>query len=334
MISLLAQTTQSFWMPPEASTVADDVDGLFYFISAITLISFFAVAIAMVIFAIKYRHRPGREHADRLPAHSTALELTWTMVPTAIVIMVFYFAFRVYLHMSVLPPNAYEIQVTSQMWNWSFTYPNGYTGNELHVPVNVPVRLVLSSNDVIHSLYVPQFRVKKDAVPQRFNRMWFQATQLGEFDIYCAEYCGQQHSLMRSKVVVHEKENFDKWLEEASNWEKRMTPLEAGRMLAHSNGCIQCHSEDGSVKTGPTFKDLFGKQEPLTNGTSVLVDENYITESLYDPAAKVVRGYTVQMSSYEGRLNQRDVGAIITYLKSISVTGGTTTPTTAPAPTQ
>jgi len=334
MSLILAQTPKGggFWMPPDASTIAGDVDGLFTFIFWITTFFFLLVLALLVALVLKYRYRKGvREEPEYAPAHSTALELTWTIIPTVIVILVFYFGFRSYLHMAVTPPDAYEIQVTASMWNWSFTYPNGYVGNELHVPVNTPVRLILGSRDVIHSLFVPQFRVKKDVVPGRYNQFWFQATQLSPsdgFDLYCAEYCGQAHSEMRSRVFVHEMSDYKKWLEDASNWEKRMSPVQAGEMLVKSNGCIQCHSLDGNAKNGPTFKDLFGKDEPMADGSTVRVDENYMRESLYDPAAKVVRGFTVQMQSYRGRLRDRDMDAIIAYMKSIS---GNYKATTLPA---
>jgi cytochrome c oxidase subunit 2 len=319
---LLAQTAPGgFWMPPQASTVADDVDGLFYFIFWITVFFFVLILTLMIFFVVKYRYREGRENPERAPAHSTALELTWTIIPTVLVLMIFYYGFQGFLRMSIAPPNAYEIQVTASMWSWSFTYPNGHVNNELHIPVNMPVRLVLSSTDVIHALYVPQFRVKRDAVPGRYNRFWFEATQVSGpdgFDIYCAEYCGQKHSKMRSKVVVHEPSEFTKWLDEASDPYKRMTDLEAGKMFVNTTGCLQCHSVDGSKGNGPSFKDLFGKQEHMSDGSSVQVDENYVRESVYDPAAKIVQGYGLQMSSYRGRLKDRDVNAIILYLKSIS----------------
>jgi cytochrome c oxidase subunit 2 len=328
---LLAQTGDGgFWMPRQASTVSDDVDGVFAFIYWITAFFFVLILVLMLVLVIKYRHRPSRPDAERAPAHSTALELTWTIIPTVLVLMVFYFGFRGFLEMSVAPPNSYEIQVEASMWNWKFQYPNGVVSDQLHLPVGVPVRLVLDSRDVIHSLFVPQFRVKKDAVPGRFNRFWVQATQEGEFDIYCAEYCGQNHSKMLSKVIVHDLAGYRTWLDEAANWEKRMTPAEAGIMLLRSNGCIVCHSVDGSPATGPTFKDLWGRPEPLADGSSVIVDEPYFYESLYDPAAKVVRGYTVQMTTYKGRLKERDINAMIAYLKTISTHHKSVLPATAP----
>lgn len=322
-----------FWMPPQASTVSDEVDGLFYFIFWITVFFFVLILTLMIWFVIKYRYREGRETPERAPAHSTALELTWTVIPTVLVLMIFYYGFRGFLKMSIAPPNAYEIQVTASMWNWSFTYPNGHVNNELHIPVDIPVRLVLNSTDVIHSLYVPAFRVKRDAVPGRYNRFWFKATQLSPpegFDIYCAEYCGRGHSKMLSKVVVHDGEDFKKWLADAADPYKRMTDLQAGEMFVKTLGCLQCHSLDGSKGYGPTFKDLFGRQEPMSDGSSIQVDENYVRESLYDPGAKIVQRFGLQMSSYRGRLKDRDVNAIILYLKSISSHSKSEPPASAP----
>ena len=352
MNCLLAATSGGFWMPQRASTVAPEVDGLFNFIMWVTIFFFFLILALTVVFVIKYRYREGAAPPEKTAAHSTALELTWTVIPTIIVLMIFYFGFRGYLHMEVAPPDAYEINVNGKTWNWEFTYPNQHVDSELHIPVKTPIRVVLSSQDVIHSLFIPQFRVKKDAVPGRYNRFWFEATEttpLGPdgkpdpnqaFDIYCAEYCGQSHSDMRAKVIVHTPEDYRRWLEDASNWQKSMTPLEAGKMFVNTRGCLTCHSVDGSRSTGPTWKDLFGRDEPMSDGTTVHVDENYIRESLYEPAAKVVAGYTVQMQSYKGSLKEEDVGAIIAYMKSISshykgdqlpAAAGATQPTTAPA---
>jgi cytochrome c oxidase subunit II len=334
---ILAQTApRGFWMPPQASTVSDEVDSLFYFVFWITVFFLVLILTLMIWFVIRYRHREGREDAERAPAHSTALELTWTVIPTVLVLMIFYYGFRGFLKMSIAPPDAYEIQVTASSWNWSFTYPDGTVANELNIPKGVPIRLVLSTpeRDVIHSFYVPQFRVKRDAVPGRYNRVWFEATQLSPpegFDIYCAEYCGQQHSKMRTKLIVHEPDGFKAWLEDAANWEKRMSPVEAGQMFVKNMGCLQCHSVDGSKNTAPTFKDLFGSQRPMADKSSVPADENYIRESIYDPGAKIAEGFSLQMSSYRGRLKDKDVNAIIAYLKSISSHYQSSLPASGPA---
>jgi len=188
----------SFYMPPQASTVAPDVDWLFNFILGITIFFCALIFTGMLVFGIKYRHRPGHEGGEA-PGHSTGLELTWTIIPTIIVLVVFFFGFRGFLNMAVVPPNSYEIIVQSKMWNWAFQYPNGTVTSELHVPKDRPIRLVLTSDDVIHSFYIPAFRTQKMSVPGRYNRAWFQATQTGTIPIYCAQYCGTNHSEMLSK---------------------------------------------------------------------------------------------------------------------------------------
>lgn len=341
MMQLLADNAgRSFWMPQQASTVSGEVDNLFYFILWICVIFFLIIAVAMVAFVIKYRHRPGHERAESSVTHSTALELTWTVIPTILVLMIFYFGFRGYMDMTVAPRDSYEIGVLGQTWSWSFTYPNGYThGKELHIPKGVPIRCVLTSQDVIHSLYLPHQRVKKDAVPGRYNRFWFTATEAGEFPIYCAEYCGTSHSEMLGKLIVHETvQDFNDWLEKSSDWEKAgIPPIEAGKKFWEGR-CKQCHSDDGSAGTGPSFKDLWGREEEMTDGTKIVVDENYVHESILNPQARIVKGFGNVMPSFKGQLKDpRDINAIIAYLKSISthtkkdalpVAGGATQPAT------
>jgi cytochrome c oxidase subunit 2 len=311
----------SFWMPRQSSTVARDVDNLFDFVFWLSVFFFVLITLMIIVFIIKYRHREGVTR-DPAAGHSTALELTWTLIPTVLVLVIFYIGFRGFMDMSVEPPNSYEIAVKGQMWTWGYTYENRYASldGKLHVPVNVPVRLILSSEDVIHSYYIPAFRVKKDVVPGRFNRMWFKATETGEFDVYCAEYCGQQHSRMLSNVVVHTMPDFEKWLEDTKDWTKVMSPLDAGKMLYETSGCTQCHSIDGKVIVGPTFKDLFGNQVPIVGQGNVLADENYIRESILTPQAKIHQGFgpPSPMPSFLGRFNDNDIGAIIAYMKSIS----------------
>jgi cytochrome c oxidase subunit 2 len=215
------------------------------------------------------------------------------------------------------PDNAYEVQVTGQKWNWLFTYPGGYVDPDLHVPVDTPVRLVLSSQDVIHSFFVPAFRIKRDVVPGRYNKTWFQSEKPGSYQVFCAEYCGTSHSTMLAKVVVHEPGQFERWLAEASNFLDKMPPEEAGEKLYLQRGCPQCHSVDGKPSTGPTFAGLFGSSVALSGGGSVGVDEDYIRTSILEPSAQVVAGYEPVMPSFQGRLNDREIDAIIAYLKTL-----------------
>jgi cytochrome c oxidase subunit 2 len=307
----------SFWMPPQASTVAHHVDWLFQFILGISIFFFLLIVVLMLVFVVKYRRREGHE-AEASPSHNMALEITWSVIPIILVVVIFYFGFKGFLDMSTAPANAYEILVDGQKWNWTFNYPNGYADANLHVPVDRPVRLVMSSADVIHSLYVPAFRIKMDVVPGRYSKAWFEATAPGEYELFCAEYCGTGHSDMIAKVVVHPVGEFETWLESASNFLETMTPVDAGRKLYQIRGCQQCHSVDGSAKTGPSLFGIFGHSQPLTDGSSVVVDENYVRQSILDPASQVVAGYEPVMPTYQGRIKDEEITVIIEYLKSLS----------------
>ena len=310
---------RSPWMPPRVSTVAHHVDWLFNFILAISVFFFLLIVVLMVVFVIRYRRREGRQ-AEASPSHNMALELTWTVIPLVLVVVIFFFGFRGFLDMTTAPANAYEILVDGQKWNWSFTYPNGYVDSNLHVPVQRPVRLVMTSADVIHSLYVPAFRIKSDVVPGRYSKAWFEATEPGQYELFCAEYCGTSHSDMIAQVIVHPPGEFERWLEQASDFLETMTPVEAGLKLFQIRGCQQCHSVDGIAKTGPSLLGVFGRTRALAEGGSVVADENYIRESILEPAAKVVAGFEPVMPTYQGRIKDEEITAIVEYLKSLSGT--------------
>jgi cytochrome c oxidase subunit 2 len=331
MLTFLAQ---SAYLPPKASTVAPYVDLLFNAILFITAFFCLLIFVMMGVFAFKYRHRPGNEGGES-PGHSTALELTWTIIPTIIVLVIFYYGFKGFLNETVVPPNAYEINVQSRMWNWGFVYPNGHVDPELHIPKDRPIRLVLTSDDVIHSLYIPAFRVQKMTVPGRYNRFWVEATQAGDFPVYCAQYCGTNHAEMITKCIVHEQADFNAWLEVASNPEKQsgFTPARAGEQIMKARGCFQCHSMDGSASTGPTLKDAFGRTEALSDGSTITVDENYIRESIYYPQKKIVKGFGPVMPAFLGSLKDREIDWIIAYLKNNSAhfqAGDAPAPASAP----
>jgi cytochrome c oxidase subunit II len=310
----------TFWMPTQASTVAPDVDWLFYFIMYLCYFFFFLIAFLMFWFAWKYRFRKGHEKPAAPASHNTALELLWTFPPLFVVLFIAYQGFADYMNMVVPPANAYNIQVTGRKWSWSFVYPNQTITNELHIPKDVPVLLTITSEDVLHSLFIPAFRLKKDAVPGRFNQFWVQATQAGTFDVNCAEYCGRDHSKMLSKAVVYETpQMFNDWLRDASVWEPKMSFVERGAQLWQQRGCNSCHSVDGTANTGPTWQNLYGSQRQFGNGAeSTVADENYIRESIFYPGRRIVQGYTNQMPSYLGQLSENDVLALIWYMRSIS----------------
>ena len=313
----LAQEKPSFWLPRPASATAAEVDSVFALIYWISVVFFALIVGLLVWFVIRYRKRAGHEEAVGRATHNTALEIVWSVIPTLLVILIFWRGFKAFMDMATPPQNAYEVLVTGQKWKWSFTYPNGYVDEMLHVPVDVPVRLVLASEDVIHSFFVPDFRIKKDAVPGRYTKAWFQAKAPGEHDIFCAEYCGTSHSDMRSSVIVHPPGEFEKWLDGAANFLDKLPPAEAGQKLYTSRGCAQCHSADGRAGIGPTFKRLWNHPVPLKGGGTVVADENYVRESILEPQAKIVAGFDPVMPTYKGRLKDQEITKIVEYLKSL-----------------
>jgi cytochrome c oxidase subunit 2 len=315
---ILADTGPTFWFPPQGSTVAHDVDWLFYEILWISIFFFVVIVALMLWFVVKYRRRTGHSEQPS-PHHNTALELTWSVGPLLLSLVIFYEGFVGFLDLTIQPANTYDIQVTGQKWKWLFTYPNGHVDEVLHVPGDRATHLIMSSEDVIHSLFIPDFRVKKDVVPGRFSHLWFQPTAEaeGEHELFCTEYCGTSHSNMITKAIVHPAGGFDRWLSDAALAELNAAPAEAGQRLYGSRGCAQCHSVDGKAGTGPSFKGIFDTQQPLTTGTSVLADENYIRESILEPQAKVVAGFSPVMPTYAGRLSDREIVALIEYIKTL-----------------
>ena len=314
---LLAAAGGTFWLPEAKSTFAQNVDGAFYFIYWICVFFFLLILAMAIFFIVKYRRKGEEPHPEPSPHHSTLLELLWSGIPLLLVLGIFVMGFRGFLDMRTPPDGAYEVRVIAQKWNWSFTYPNGYEDAELHVPAGEPVRLVMTSLDVIHSFYVPDFRTKMDVVPGRYTDVWFEAPLPGESPIYCAEYCGTNHSQMLSKVIVHERAEFDAWLATASDWMSAMSPEEAGAALYDRKGCKQCHSVDGTPGVAPTFKDSFGAGRQFTDGSSGTMDENYIRESILNPQAKVVAGFQPVMPTFQGRFNEQELAAMIAYIKSL-----------------
>lgn len=221
--------------------------------------------------------------------------------------------------MAVPPKDAIEIKVTGQRWLWTFDYPDGQTSaGELVVPADRPVKLLMSSTDVIHSFYVPAFRLKKDVLPNRYTVLWFEAAGVGNYELYCAEYCGQGHSQMLGNVRVLSEREFQDWLEKG---EQETTggqaPVQLGEKLYKSRACYTCHTTDGADKVGPSFKGVFGHQVTFSDGKTLIVDENYLRESILNPHAKVVKGFQPVMPTYQGVLKDREVDALIAYIKSL-----------------
>ncbi|MCB9781016.1 MAG: cytochrome c oxidase subunit II [Alphaproteobacteria bacterium] len=311
-----ARAEGTFWMPEQASTFAEEVDWIYYFIYWIDVLFFFLVIGAMVYFAIRYRAKTGKERTSPLKG-SHSLELAWSAIPGLILLSFFWFGFQTYMDMQVPPKDALNIRVTGQKWNWSFEYPDygirqgGDQG--LVVPSGQPVMLTMSSVDVLHSFYIPDFRVKKDVVPNRYSTIWFEAKGTGDHQVFCTEYCGDDHSRMLTKVHVMEPAKFREWVRDNKADDG---PVD-GQSLFSSMGCIGCHSIDGSKLVGPSLKGKYGTDEQLTDGSTVAIDDNYIRESIMVPGAKVVAGYAPQMPPYQGRLNDEEVNALIDYIKTL-----------------
>ncbi|MEQ8848975.1 cytochrome c oxidase subunit II [Botrimarina sp.] len=309
-------------LPPAASTGAAAVDDLFWFITGVCLACAGPIVAVMAGFVWAYRARDWGSGAHTI-THHNGLEAAWSIAPAIVVAIVFYRGMTGYLDFRTEPVGAYEVRVRAQKWNWSFEYPNGYIDPDLHVPAGRPVRLLMTSADVIHSVYIPAFRLKMDCVPGRFSSAWFEApepTPPGHsHPLYCAEYCGVNHSGMLAHVVVHEQEEFDQWLAEAGDLTKRLPPLEAGKLLYERRGCQQCHSTDGTRRPGggPSFRGAFGTESELTSGETVAVDENYLRESILNPMAKVRAGYRPVMPSFQGQLSESEVDALVAFIKSL-----------------
>ncbi len=309
--------------PKITSSYGKEVDNTFWFIFWISLFFFLIIQIAMFYFIIKYRNRKEEEVANI--EGNNVLEIVWTIIPTIILIVIFFYGVYVFDNFQRRPPaNAMEIKVIAHQWWWEFQYPNGYsTRDTLVVPLNKPVKLVMTSQDVIHSFFVRNFRIKEDAVPGRYTWLWFKATEVGIYEVQCAEYCGTLHSKMIGYIKVIDREEFNNWLASVSK-EMELTatlsPAERGKRLIQNKGCTACHSIDGSPLVGPTFKGLYGHEAVVVEGGTekkVVADENYLRESILNPNAKIVKGFQAIMPSYQGQLSENDILDIIEYLKTL-----------------
>jgi cytochrome c oxidase subunit 2 len=321
MWPLLADKPATFWFPEQASTFAKEVDSFYFFIYYLSLAFFIPIVIAMVLFVIWYRRRPGYEGSSEA-WHNNLLEVTWTVVPTLLVVWIFVRGTEGYLDMMRPPSDTIDINVTARKWAWTFQYPNGALSDELHVPNNKAVRLRMRSDDVLHSLFIPAFRCKTDVVPGRLTTMWFQAIKEGQYDLYCAEYCGEKHSQMHADVLVHSVEQYDKWVEEANR--PPVEPVAHGLWLYNRVGCKGCHSlEENKVIVGPSFSKSFGSTQQMFGGGTQTVDENYIRESILEPQKRTRAGFerAAQMQSFQGKLKEDELLALIALIQSLKEGG-------------
>ncbi len=316
MDAALAALAGAGFLPARGSTAAEHVDRVFAFIFWVSAFFLALIVLLTVVFVLRYRRRASRPEPEASPSHDTRLELVWTAIPLALVAVMFWMSTRTYLEMTEAGPGAspLRVQVTGRRWSWWFDHPGGKGGPELHLVAGRPAELVLSSNDVIHSLYVPEFRLKQDAVPGRFTRMTFTPTSPGRFQILCAEFCGTDHSRMEAAVVVHpDQASFDAWAREGVGPDVSL--VELGKRVFAQKGCAGCHSLDGSRRVGPTMKGLWSREEALAGGGTVRVDEEYVRESLLKPGAKVVAGFPNVMPPVP--LEEREIQALVAYLQSL-----------------
>ncbi len=301
--------------PEVASTIARSVDLLYFFLTAVAVFFSILIFACIVYFAVKYRRQPGRA-AEQVQG-AIGLEIAWAAVPFLITIVMFTWGSSLYIANSRVPQQAMDIYVVGRQWMWKIQHPSGRREiNELHVPVGQAIKLTLASQDVIHSFYIPAFRVKQDVLPGRYVTMWFQATRTGEFHLFCAEYCGTSHSGMIGRVVVMQPEDFEKWLGGVTE----ETPVQAGERLFSEFNCINCHAT-GSRQRCPQLGGLYGREVELEGGGRTTFDEPYIRESIIAPNAKVVKGYSPLMPSYRGQISEEQILDLIAYIRSLTPEG-------------
>jgi cytochrome c oxidase subunit 2 len=325
------------FLPEQASSIAADIDGLHMFIFTVMTGLAAIVGLLSLYFIVRYRRRGDPGPRPRIVAPAW-LELGVAGSLLALFCFWWFLSYEQYLRMNRPPPDSDAIYVTGKQWMWKFDYAGGpSSAGVLYVPLGRPVKLLITSRDVIHSFYVPEFRLKQDAVPGRYTTVWFEATRTGTFELMCAEFCGTGHSRMHAKVEVLEPREFDRWLEGQSVEAAvaQGTPLggegeaiverslaERGRQAAAEHGCLRCHTTDGQPHIGPTWLGLFGSFETLSGGDTVRVDEAYVTESMMDPEAKVVAGFAPVMPTFQGRIRPAETAAIIEFMKALRDTVG------------
>jgi cytochrome c oxidase subunit 2 len=307
---------RSILLPPEGSAYAAQHDTFFIAIVLLSVFFFLLIAGLVTYFVWRYRRRGAMDITPNM-TYNYQLEIVWTVIPLIIVIGIFFWGFHGFVNATTAPGDSMEVQVIARKWLWQFEYPDGTrTINELHVPVGRPVRLIMSSEDVIHSFYVPSFRIKKDVVPNMYTELWFQPREEGVHQLLCAEYCGTGHSDMMGKIYVDSEAKFQEWQEMGDATTRDMPLADLGAMLYESRGCNVCHSLDGTRLDGPSFQGIFGETHQFSDGTSVVVDENYIRQSILEPQAKIRSGFQGIMPTFQGLLRDREISALVEFIKA------------------
>jgi cytochrome c oxidase subunit 2 len=338
------------FLPEQRSSVAQEIDALHYFVIGVTVAGSVAVAVAVFYVLVRYREGAG---ADTRPPEDDEAGVIRRDIPLwfegvvivgllSLFLLWWVLGFRQFVHIRAAPPESIEVHVIAKKWMWSFAYPDGDVSNAvLYVPVGRPVKLVMTSRDVIHSFFVPEFRLKQDVVPGRMTTMWFEATEPGSYHILCAEYCGTSHSTMRGRVIALPDAEYRAYLTAlpspetpiidltaAGLGEGSYTLAEMGEHVANRYGCLRCHTADGAPHIGPTFARAYGRAVTLAGGQTVIADEAYLTESMMNPLTKLHRGYEPVMPSYQGLLTAAETGALVAYIRSLR----NVSPDTRPSP--
>jgi cytochrome c oxidase subunit II len=299
--------------PEAASTIASRVDALYFFLIGITVFFSLLIAVLIVYYAVKYRRSLPREIGQRIPTNYT-LEIAWTVIPLMLTMVIFVWGSRVFFAMSHPPDETLNIYVVGKQWMWKFQHLDGQREiDELHVPAGRDVKLIATSEDVIHDFFVPAFRVKADVLPGRYVTIWFNATRPGRYRLFCAEYCGTKHSGMTGEVVVMDAPGYQAWL---SGGASQQTLTEEGQQLFSELACNTCHRSDLQGR-GPVLEGVFGTAVTLQSGQKVTADEGYVRESILNPAAKVVAGYQPIMPTFQGQVNEEQLLALVEYVKSL-----------------
>ena len=308
--------------PERASTIAGEVDALYFFLVGLSVVMSVLIATLVVTFAVKFHRR----HADSVGAQvhgGLMLELAWTVVPFLITMGIFFWGARVYFLIASPPAETLNIYVVGKQWMWKVQHTNGQREiNELHVPVGRPVKLIMTSEDVLHDFSIPAMRVKADVIPGRFVQIWFEPTRPGTYQIFCAEYCGTKHSGMVGQVIVMEDTAYQTWL---SGGAAEGSLASTGEGLFADLACNSCHRPDASGR-GPALQNVFGHPVQLQDGTTVMADENYLRESILTPAAQLTAGYQPEMPAFQGLVTEEQLLALIEYIKSLSTQQGNPNP--------
>jgi cytochrome c oxidase subunit II len=310
------------FFPEQASAQAAQVDAIYFFMVAVTAFFSLLIAVLVVVFAVKYRRKSDDEVGVAIHG-SLALELLWTFIPLGVAMVMFAWGAKVFFDLYRPPVGAMEIFVVGKQWMWKVQHAGGQREiNELHVPIGRPVKLVMGSEDVIHSYYIPAFRVKADVIPGRYNSLWFTATKPGRYHLFCAEYCGTKHSGMVGWVTAMEPIDYQAWL---AGGPATASPVAAGEKLFQDLACATCHTP-GPQARGPELAGLFGKAIQLQGGGTATYDEAYVRESIVNPQAKVVAGFQPIMPTFQGLVTEEQLLQLIAYVRALGQQNAPITP--------